>query len=117
MKFLVDAQLPRRLCHRLREQGHDAVHTLDLPEGNRTPDEVINRLSISEERVVVTKDGDFVDSLIVRGVPFKLLLVSTGNIRNNELEKLLFQSLDALVAGFAGYDFIEIDHAALRFHF
>ena len=30
MKFLADAQLPRRLCHRSRECGHDAVHTLDL---------------------------------------------------------------------------------------
>jgi predicted nuclease of predicted toxin-antitoxin system len=36
MKFLVDAQLPRRLIHRLREAGHDAIHTLDLPDGNRS---------------------------------------------------------------------------------
>jgi transposase len=28
MKFLVDAQLPRRLAYRLREAGHDALHTL-----------------------------------------------------------------------------------------
>lgn len=48
MRFLVDAQLPRRLSHRLREHGHDAVHTLDLPEGNRTSDEVINQLSVAE---------------------------------------------------------------------
>jgi predicted nuclease of predicted toxin-antitoxin system len=33
MKFLVDAQLPRRLTYRLREAGHDALHTLDLPAG------------------------------------------------------------------------------------
>ena len=35
---------------------------------------------VAEERVVVTKDGDLVDSMIVQGVPYKLLLVSTGNI-------------------------------------
>jgi predicted nuclease of predicted toxin-antitoxin system len=29
MRFLVDAQLPRRLAHRLRDRGHDALHTLD----------------------------------------------------------------------------------------
>jgi Domain of unknown function (DUF5615) len=39
MKFLVDAHLPRRLAHRLRAWGHEAIHTLDCPRGNRTPDE------------------------------------------------------------------------------
>jgi len=38
MKFLVDAQLPRRMALWLSESGHDAKHTLDLPAGNRTPD-------------------------------------------------------------------------------
>lgn len=37
MKFLVDAQLPRRLVKRFREAGFEAIHTLDLPMGNRTP--------------------------------------------------------------------------------
>lgn len=44
MKFLVDAQLPRRLAGRLREAGHEAIHTLDLPLGNRTTDTLINDL-------------------------------------------------------------------------
>ncbi|MDX2141401.1 MAG: DUF5615 family PIN-like protein [Chloroflexota bacterium] len=30
MKFLVDAQLPRRLALTLRAQGHDALHTAHL---------------------------------------------------------------------------------------
>ncbi len=79
MRFLVDAQLPRRLIYRLREAGHDAVHTLDLTGGNRTVDGEINRLSVAEERIVVSKDADFVDSLLLRGVPHKLLLISTGH--------------------------------------
>jgi predicted nuclease of predicted toxin-antitoxin system len=93
------------------------VHTLDLPQGNRTPDAVINQLSVSEARDVVTKDSDFVDSLIVDGVPHKLLLVSTGNIRNSVLEELLLEHLETIVAGFADHDFIEIDCTALRFHY
>ncbi len=116
MKFLVDAQLPRRISHRLRGYGHDAVHTLDLPDGNRTSDAAINHLSLTEARVVVTKDSDFVDSLLVRGVPYKLLLVSTGNIKNSELEDVLFDNLDVLVDGFKSYTFIEIDRTALHFH-
>jgi predicted nuclease of predicted toxin-antitoxin system len=78
MIFLVDAQLPRRLVTLLRQAGYDALHTLDLPLGNRTTDTIINELSINEQRVVVTKDSDFVDSLVLRGQPWKLLLVSTA---------------------------------------
>lgn len=38
MKFLVDAQLPKRFANWLNEAGHDALHTLDLPSKNLTPD-------------------------------------------------------------------------------
>jgi len=38
MKFLVDAQLPRRLVRHLRRLGYDAEHTWGLESGNRTPD-------------------------------------------------------------------------------
>jgi hypothetical protein len=49
MKFLIDAQLPRRLVYRLRESGYEAIHTLDLPEGNRTQDEQIKALSLEQQ--------------------------------------------------------------------
>lgn len=117
MKFLVDAQLPRRLSHRLKDIGHDSVHTFDLPDGNRTPDFEINRLSVDEQRVVITKDADFVDSLIVKGVPYKLLLISTGNLRNKDFESLFFNNLDAIMSGFESLVFIEIDRESLHFHF
>lgn len=38
MKFLIDAQLPRRMTSWLGGAACDAVHTLDLPDGNRTTD-------------------------------------------------------------------------------
>ena len=41
MNFLIDANLPRRLVRIFQERGHDAVHTLDLPEGNATTDAVL----------------------------------------------------------------------------
>lgn len=40
MKFLVDAHLPRRLVFLLRAAGYEAIHTLDMPKGNRTTDTV-----------------------------------------------------------------------------
>ena len=32
MNFLIDANLPRRIVRIFQERGHDAVHTLELPE-------------------------------------------------------------------------------------
>lgn len=40
MKFLIDAQLPRRLAHQLEVAGFETTHTLDLPQGNRTTDQI-----------------------------------------------------------------------------
>ncbi len=54
MRFIVDAQLPRRLAHELAASGHDVRHTLDLPQENRTPDGDITALAATEDRVVVT---------------------------------------------------------------
>jgi len=116
MKFLVDAQLPRRLASRLHEAGHEAMHTLDLPLGNRTPDSVINELSLREGYVVVTKDADFVNSFLLHQQPRKLLLVSTGNIRNSELELLFISNLETIVHQFGTFDFIEINRQAIIFH-
>lgn len=58
-RFLVDAQLPLRLARTLTRSGFDTLHTRDLPKGNATQDADINRLSLAEERIVVTKDADF----------------------------------------------------------
>lgn len=88
MKFLVDAQLPRRIAHYLRVEGHDALYTLDLPKSNRTTDTEINMISEREQRVVVTKDADFVTTFHLSAKPYKLLLISTGNINNAALESL-----------------------------
>jgi len=116
MKFLVDAQLPRRLAALLGQAGHDCTHTLDLPLGNRTADTVINQLSLDEQRVVVIKDSDFVDSFLLRQKPWKLLLVSTGNIRNAELITLFMANIEKITEGFDVFDFIEINQIELIFH-
>lgn len=73
MKFLLDAHLPRRLCALLAERGHDATHTLNLSAGNHTKDSVISQISVVEQRVVVSKDSDFVYSHVLQGRPWKLL--------------------------------------------
>ena len=58
MRFLIDAQLPRRLAKQLTNAGFEVTHTLDLPEGNRTTDNALIAFSLAEQAVVVTKDSD-----------------------------------------------------------
>ncbi|MEK6300794.1 MAG: DUF5615 family PIN-like protein [Acidobacteriota bacterium] len=116
MKFLVDAQLPRRLVKRFREAGFEAIHTFDLPLGNATQDTAINALSIRKQYVVVTKDADFVNSFHLHRRPFKLLFVSTGNIKNSELESLFLANLKTISEEFAVFDFIEINRDKVIFH-
>ncbi len=113
MNFLVDAHLPRRMAGWLIAAGHDAVHTLDLPAGNRTTDEQVIDAADREGRVVITKDADFVDSHILRGRPDKLLLISTGNISNRELETLIVPLLPVLAQAFADHSFLELDASGL----
>ena len=116
MKFVVDAQLPRRLARELAASGHDAVHTLDFPAANRTQDKEIVALAIRENRIVVTKDNDFVISFLLHGVPPKLLLISTGNISNDNLSKLLASNLTGLEIAFSKHDFIELSALTITVH-
>lgn len=101
---------------RLREQGHDAVYTSELPKGNATSDCEINALSLREERVVITKDADFVQSLILRGEPYKLLLISTGNISNRVLEALFLERLDMLCGLLNTYCYVELGKGEIVAH-
>lgn len=113
MKFLVDAQLPRKITAWLADGGHDARHTLDLPDGNRTKDAELIAIAESEQRIVVSKDADFVDSHLLNDRPQKLLLVSTGNIHNQELEALVKAALSDLVREFQVHSFIELSQTGL----
>jgi predicted nuclease of predicted toxin-antitoxin system len=116
MKFVVDAQLPRRLARELTAAGHDAIHTFDLTKGNRTPDREIISLASAEGRVIVTKDEDFVTGFLLRRAPPKLLLISTGNIPNDALSHLLADNLNALVTILGQHDFVELSASAITIH-
>ena len=116
MKFLVDAQLPRRLALQLAALGHDVIHTLDLPLKNRTPDQTIIEFAARESRIVVTKDRDFVDSFTLRGEPAKLLLVSTGNLSNRDLETIFARHLPQVEAALLANQFVELSATQLTVH-
>ncbi len=116
MKLLLDAQLPRRLARELTAAGHDTIHAFDLPLGNRTPDAELIGLATRETRIVLTKDADFVASFWLRRLPPKLLLISTGNISNDELWALFSANLPAIESALGENDFVELSRTTITIH-
>lgn len=113
IQFLIDAQLPKRMTGWLKKAGCEAIHTLDLPQKNRTTDEQLVECAEREERVVVTKDADFVNSHLLHARPSRLLPVSTGNISNRALEQLMAPLIPDFVREFQISSFIELNSTGL----
>lgn len=61
---------------------------------------------------MLSKDDDFVQAFLINGQP-PLLLISTGNITNDALEKLVRANLPGIEAALAAHRFVEITHDAL----
>jgi predicted nuclease of predicted toxin-antitoxin system len=116
VKFLVDAQLPARLAKFLTGKGHDAIHSSDLPDGNRTPDSEIALRADEDGRVVVTKDRDFRDTHLLHRTPRRLLVVATGNISNRDLQSLVAANLQAIVNALDRAHYVELRRDQLIIH-
>jgi len=116
MRLLLDAQLPVRLVALLQSLSHDVVHTQALPRGNRSTDEEVVLFADTDQRIVVTKDHDFLDSHLLSGRPQRLLLVSTGNITNDELQQLFVNGSAQLAIAFESSTLVELSRDAIIIH-
>ncbi len=92
LKFIVDTQLPPKLTYSLKDLGADAIHTTYFENGHLLADESIIKIAAEENRIVVSKDSDSRDYLLLKGSPPSLLLIKTGNIINKDLIKLIEQN-------------------------
>jgi predicted nuclease of predicted toxin-antitoxin system len=66
--------------------------------------------------VVVTKDADFVSAHVISGSPARPLLVSTGNIGNDELEVRLLAQLPPIEECLMAPGFVELTRDGLVIH-
>ena len=108
MNFLVDAQLPPRLARFLRERGHNAVHTDQLPLGNSASDRILRGYADDEKRIVITKDRGFIATFAAGKGPRKLLYVALGNLTNAALIGLFDRNIDVIADLFENDDFLEL---------
>lgn len=113
MKFLVDAHPPPALRRVFAAAGHDAIHTVDLPDQNASKDGALNAVSMAEQRVVVSKDTDFYYSHLLHGRPWKLVLVRTGNMSLTETRQMFEAHLPAIVTALQTNTLVEINRQQL----
>ncbi len=97
MKFLVDNQLPLALARALTEKGFDCEHVFELGMA-RASDIDIWRYAISKDRVLITKDEDFVRLVSASTNAGKLIWVRLGNCRNEVLIAAISSKLDEIIA-------------------
>jgi predicted nuclease of predicted toxin-antitoxin system len=99
VKFLVDNQLPGALCVFLRNSGHDCSHVLDLAMDEKSDAEIWT-FAKSDQRIVVSKDEDFVHLANRFGDTGRLLWVRIGNCRKRHLLSHFEQSMNDIVTSF-----------------
>jgi len=107
MKFIVDSQIPESIVLKLQEKGYDAIHVSYLRQGNETTDSEIKKISVKEKRVLVSKDEDFIESLILKREPYKLLFINP-NINNQRLMEMIDRHMEYLVNALESNRFFEI---------
>lgn len=117
MRFLVDEQLPFLLADWLRSKGYEADHVSSLFSGNRIPDGYICERSMLEQRIVVTKDSDFLDTFIVKQQPHKLVYLTAGNLKNRQLLDLFRANWSVLCDLLATAHVIELNQQTMKVWF
>jgi predicted nuclease of predicted toxin-antitoxin system len=93
VKFLVDANLPPRLCVWLRSHRHEAEHLFDSNLLTATDTHIWERGNI-ESLVIFSKDVDFYDRALLFGAPPQVVHVAVGNCSNTRLFEMLAHEWD-----------------------
>lgn len=97
MRFLIDAQLPPALASLLNQHGHLAEHVNDIGPSD-APDRSLLRYAIDHEAVLVSKDEDFADMLVVGVDLLALVWVRVGNTRRAALLAWFEPRIDQIVS-------------------
>lgn len=69
---------------------------------------IINRISIEEDRIVISKDEDFYDSFERIKEPYKLLHIKTGNIKNADLLEIFDKNLLQIIHELNSNDVVQV---------
>jgi len=91
VKFLIDNQLPSALAQYLKKRGFDCEHVLNVNLGAGS-DADICEYAMRQERVIISKDQDFLYLANQPQTNIKLVWVRLGNCRT----QVLLEAFDRL---------------------
>ncbi|WP_107671277.1 DUF5615 family PIN-like protein [Cyanothece sp. BG0011] len=88
MKLLFDHNLSPSLVNRLADLYPNSNH-LYLMGLDRENDNIIWEIAKQQDYIIVTKDSDFNELLILKGFPPKVIWIRIGNCSTRMIESLL----------------------------
>ena len=88
MRLLLDENLSESVLPAIADLYPESLHVRLLGFGG-APDDVVRRLAMEHDCVLVTRDEDFLRLSIVRGAPPKVVWLAVGNCSNPEVIRLL----------------------------
>lgn len=83
-RFLIDANLPYRFA---LWQGENCSHVFDI--GDDLPDSAIWQYARDHDLVIVSKDADFSDRIMLTEPPPRVIHLRIGNMRMRDLFSFL----------------------------
>lgn len=81
---------------------------------NLTSDDVISKISISQERILISKNFDFYHSFILKREPYKILLVRVGNMKKSSVNDLILDNLESITGYFETGHMVEITRSSVK---
>jgi predicted nuclease of predicted toxin-antitoxin system len=88
MKLLFDHNLSPRLVNRLADLFPDSSH-LFLLGFDQVPDQEVWQYACDNDFIIVTKDSDFNEIVVLRGFPPKAIWIRRGNCSTGDIETIL----------------------------
>lgn len=110
--YWVDANLPPKAVEWLEGAfGVHAKHVFDIDFLTAEDLEIFQKAKDSSQNIIIiTKDEDFVDLVLRKKSPPKIIWITAGNISNNELKNILLNNFIVAIEQLQNpdYYFIEI---------
>ena len=89
MKLLLDANLSWRLTKLLKEYCDEIIHVDNTPLPHPAKDSDIWKYAKSNDYIIITNDEDYLNLLLSKGFPPKVILLRTGNQSTKVIAELL----------------------------
>ncbi len=107
--LLIDENLPSSLASLLPVE---TTHATDL--GSQPTDKALWQYANQDGWVILTRDTDFFDRVILYGPPPKVIWVRLGNIRRSALETHLMNLWPSITEMLENADLVEVHPQALE---